>query len=81
MELRAFIEITRPPHNCALAGIVGVLGSVVAAGGGVPGLKTALLVFLVVFLGCAGGNTINDYFDYEIDKINRPERPLRGGGH
>ncbi len=80
MELRAFIEITRP-HNCALAGIVGVLGSVVAAGGGVPGLKTALLVFLVVFLGCAGGNTINDYFDYEIDKINRPERPPlpRGG--
>ncbi|AMQ18513.1 geranylgeranylglycerol-phosphate geranylgeranyltransferase [Thermococcus peptonophilus] len=77
MELRAFIEITRP-HNCALAGIVGVLGSVVAAGG-VPGLKTALLVFLVVFLGCAGGNTINDYFDYEIDKINRPERPLPRG--
>jgi len=23
-----------------------------------------------------GGNIINDYFDYEIDKINRPNRPL-----
>ncbi|MBP1911437.1 geranylgeranylglycerol-phosphate geranylgeranyltransferase [Thermococcus stetteri] len=77
MELRAFVEITRP-HNCALAGIVGVLGSIVAAGG-LPGLKIAALVFLVVFLGCAGGNTINDYFDYEIDKINRPERPLPRG--
>jgi geranylgeranylglycerol-phosphate geranylgeranyltransferase len=77
MELRAFIEITRP-HNCILAGIVGVLGSIVAAGG-LPELKTALLVFLVVSLGCAGGNTINDYFDYEIDRINRPERPLPRG--
>ncbi len=77
MELRAFLEITRP-HNCALAGIVGVLGSVVASGG-LPPFRLAVLVFLVVFLGCAGGNTINDYFDYEIDKVNRPERPLPRG--
>ncbi len=28
----------------------------------------------------AGGtNTINDYFDYEIDKINRPKRPIPRG--
>ena len=77
MELRAFIEITRP-HNCVLAGIVGVLGSIVALGH-FPELKTALLIFLVVTLGWAGGNTINDYFDYEIDRINRPERPLPRG--
>ncbi|NJD99021.1 geranylgeranylglycerol-phosphate geranylgeranyltransferase [Thermococcus sp. LS1] len=77
MELKAFIEITRP-HNCILAGIVGLLGSIVAVGH-FPDSKTALLVFLVVTLGCAGGNTINDYFDYEIDKINRPERPLPRG--
>ncbi len=77
MELKAFIEITRP-HNCILAGIVGVLGSVVALGH-IPEVKTALLIFMVVTLGCAGGNTINDYFDYEIDKINRPERPLPRG--
>jgi len=77
MEFKAFIEITRP-HNCILAGIVGILGSIVAVGR-FPGLSTALLVFLVVVLGCAGGNTINDYFDYEIDKINRPDRPLPRG--
>ncbi|ASJ02707.1 prenyltransferase [Thermococcus profundus] len=77
MEVRAFVEITRP-HNCSLAGIVGILGSIVALGS-VPQIKTALLVFLVVTLGCAGGNTINDYFDYEIDSINRPERPLPRG--
>jgi len=77
MELKAFVEITRP-HNCTLAGVVGVLGSVVAVGH-LPGALKTLLVFLVVALGCSGGNTINDYFDYEIDKINRPERPLPRG--
>ncbi|WP_461865324.1 geranylgeranylglycerol-phosphate geranylgeranyltransferase [Thermococcus sp.] len=77
MELKALIEITRP-HNCILAGIVGILGSVVALGH-FPAIKIALLIFMVVTVGCAGGNTINDYFDYEIDKINRPERPLPRG--
>ncbi|KUH32535.1 prenyltransferase [Thermococcus celericrescens] len=77
MEFKAFIEITRP-HNCALAGVVGVLGSIVAVGH-LPDALTTALVFLVVTLGCAGGNTINDYFDYEIDKINRPDRPLPRG--
>ncbi|WP_297535157.1 geranylgeranylglycerol-phosphate geranylgeranyltransferase [Thermococcus sp.] len=77
MEARAFIEITRP-HNCVLAGVVGLLGSIVAVGH-FPELSRALLVFLVVTLGCSAGNTINDYFDYEIDRINRPERPLPRG--
>ncbi len=56
MELKAFVEITRPPHNCILAGLVGVLGSIVAVGH-FPGVITSLLVFLVVTLGCAGGAT------------------------
>ncbi|MCD6372429.1 MAG: geranylgeranylglycerol-phosphate geranylgeranyltransferase [Thermococcus sp.] len=77
MELKAFVEITRP-HNCILAGFVGLLGAIVAVGH-FPSLEKAILTFLVVTLGCAGGNTINDYFDYEIDKINRPNRPLPRG--
>jgi len=77
MELRAFIEITRP-HNCVLAGVVAILGSIVAAGH-LPSTIKTLLVFLVVTVGCSGGNTVNDYFDYEIDRINRPERPLPRG--
>ncbi len=77
MKFRAFIEITRP-HNCVLAGVVGILGSIVAVGH-LPGMIRTLLVFLVVTIGCSGGNTINDYFDYEIDRINRPERPLPRG--
>ncbi|MBO8175151.1 MAG: geranylgeranylglycerol-phosphate geranylgeranyltransferase [Thermococcus sp.] len=77
MEPKAFIEILRP-HNCVVAGLVGILGSIVALEH-FPELKTALLIFAVIFLGCSAGNTINDYFDYEIDKINRPTRPLPRG--
>jgi len=27
----------------------------------------------------AGGNALNDYFDHEIDKINKPDRPIPSG--
>ena len=39
-----------------------------------------------VFLGAlaalfimGGGNSLNDYFDYRIDKLNKPERPIPSG--
>ncbi|MFA4641240.1 geranylgeranylglycerol-phosphate geranylgeranyltransferase [Pyrococcus kukulkanii] len=77
MESKAFIEIMRP-HNCILAGIVGILGALVAYEG-IPGINKLALIFLVVYFGCSAGNTINDYFDYEIDRINRPKRPIPRG--
>ena len=36
-------------------------------------------VFLVVFLISGAGNAINDYYDFKIDSINRPERPIPSG--
>lgn len=27
----------------------------------------------------SGGNVINDYFDYKIDLINKPQRPIPSG--
>ncbi len=38
-------------------------------------LVTAIAASLVT----AGGNAINDYFDVDIDRINRPGRPLASG--
>ena len=38
-----------------------------------------ILPILAVFLISASGNIINDFFDFEIDKINKPERPLPSG--
>lgn len=38
-----------------------------------------LLTTICVFLAMGGGNVINDYFDYKIDLINRPDRPIPSG--
>lgn len=41
--------------------------------------EKGLLSFTVVFLICGFGNTINDYFDVELDKKLKPKRPLPSG--
>ncbi len=42
-------------------------------------LRDVLLAMLVGGLVTSGANAINDYFDIEIDRINRPRRPLPAG--
>lgn len=71
----AYIEILRP-----LNGLMAVFAVFVAAtlvNFFIP--YQLLLAFLVVFLISSAGMIINDYFDYEIDKINRPKRPIPSG--
>ncbi|MDD1725238.1 MAG: UbiA family prenyltransferase, partial [Methanospirillum sp.] len=36
-------------------------------------------VFLIVLFVTAAGNIINDYYDAEIDAINKPKRPIPSG--
>lgn len=39
-----------------------------------------IIVSIIVVLFIAGaGNAINDYYDYEIDKTNKPNRPIPSG--
>ena len=38
-----------------------------------------VLAMLAVFFETAAGNVINDYFDYKIDLINKPDRPIPSG--
>lgn len=38
-----------------------------------------LVAGFVALLITGAGNAINDYFDYEIDKINKPHRPIPSG--
>ena len=58
--------------------------TVIAAGFICSGNKRVTLVVLFASLAAASiaasANIINDYFDIEIDKINRPERLLASGG-
>ncbi len=42
-------------------------------------LIPTLLAFIAVFFITGGGNVVNDYFDVEIDRINKPTRPLPAG--
>jgi len=70
------LELIRP-HNCLLAGLAVLVGAIVSAGGSPPPLVA--LAFLVAAVVCGGGNAINDYFDREVDAINRPGRPIPSG--
>ncbi|MCJ2511777.1 MAG: UbiA family prenyltransferase [Candidatus Thermoplasmatota archaeon] len=81
MTARAYVTIIRP-GNCLIAsGAVAVAG-LVAVGYSV--LEHAALVNLAlacsaVFLFVGAGNTLNDYYDYDVDKVNHPERPIPSG--
>src|SRR2546428_10654854 len=38
-----------------------------------------ILAMISTALVMAGGNAINDFYDFEVDKINKPDRPLPSG--
>lgn len=62
---------------CALTVLGIIIGALVV---GILGFYAELVY--AVFAGlllCAGGNVINDFFDAEIDRVNRPERPIPSG--
>jgi geranylgeranylglycerol-phosphate geranylgeranyltransferase len=60
------------------AGSCVVLGEILASGK-IPSIPILLLGFFSIFFLSATALILNDYFDYEIDKINSPERPLPSG--
>jgi geranylgeranylglycerol-phosphate geranylgeranyltransferase len=66
--------------NC-LMGIVGLLMGVwVALGTDILDSYQAILAgSAVVFFFIAGGNSLNDYIDREVDKVGHPERPIPSG--
>ena len=68
------ILITRP-HNVAAAVLCVSAGYLLAASG--DRLPFALLT--AVALVTAAGNLINDYYDLDIDSINKPRRALPSG--
>lgn len=72
--MKAYIEILRPVN--ALMAVVSIL--LMALIGWEFNLRV-LIAAVVVFMATGAGNIINDYFDYEIDAINRPGRPIPSG--
>ena len=75
--LGGLLELTRP-GNAIAAGVLTFTGSFVAAGFGVAPVRVVAAVAATLF-ATAAGNAVNDYFDREIDRLNRPDRPIPRG--
>lgn len=93
MEFKAYIEIIRPV-NCIMGGLT-VLSAVQVANIfyslNLPFFcsnfsifpqrffEIAFISYFVYFFIAAAGMVINDIFDLEVDRINKPNRPLPRG--
>ena len=72
--MNPYIEILRP-GNALMAAISIILVAFIDKTLSIP----VILAMATVFFETAAGNVINDYFDYNIDLINKPERPIPSG--
>ena len=80
MKLKDTIEILRPVNDLmgGLTVIIGILNT--RAGVNLFTLIVNIILGVSTYFFITGsGMVINDYYDVEIDKINRPERPIPRG--
>ncbi len=71
----AFIELMRV-NNCVMALIAILIGFALSNG---TNYSIALTAAISGFLICAGGQAINDYFDYKIDSKISKNKPIPSG--
>ncbi|MDR0912878.1 MAG: UbiA family prenyltransferase [Methanobrevibacter sp.] len=72
--MKEYIEILRP-GNAIMAVIAVILIAIISKTFNI----NFLLGIITVFLATGGGNAINDVYDYKIDLINKPNRPIPSG--
>ncbi|WP_405269977.1 UbiA family prenyltransferase [Methanobrevibacter sp.] len=72
--MNPYIEILRP-GNALMGAISIILVALIDKTFSIP----IILAMIAVFFETAAGNVINDYFDYNIDLINKPDRPIPSG--
>jgi len=73
--MKTYIEIMRP--TVVTLSVLGVVTGAFLAGA--PLNLELLIASLVALLIAGGGNAINDYVDFKVDKINKPHRPIPSG--
>ena len=78
--LFAYLQLSRP-LNGIIAFISAGLGGVFACSYVSESIRDVKLLYVSIaaLLLLSAGNAINDYFDYQIDLINKPNRPLPSG--
>jgi len=74
---RGLVDLIRPV-NCVMIGFAVIVGAFVSKPSSIPWLQLALGFFTGFFI-CAYSMAVNDIYDLEVDRINRPERPLPSG--
>lgn len=72
-----FLRLTRP-LNGLIASISVILGAFIA-GGTIRPFRDVLIVATGAFLLTSAGNALNDFWDVEADKVNKPFRPVPSG--
>lgn len=72
--MNPYFEIIRP-GNAVMAVIAVLLMGIIGHNMDLP----LILSLIATFLALSGGNAINDVFDYKIDSINKPDRPIPSG--
>jgi geranylgeranylglycerol-phosphate geranylgeranyltransferase len=76
-KINGMVRLFRPELPFA-AGVCVLTGQILASGK-LPPLDIGILGFLCGFALSAAALILNDYFDYEVDRINHPDRPLPSG--
>lgn len=76
-SLKSYLKIIRPT-NCIMMGI-GIVSGYIIASGSISFSAELLAGIIVAAAFTAFANVTNDIIDYEIDKINQPQRPLPSG--
>ena len=86
-KAQAFLELMRS-KNCIMAGFSALIAVFITASildnhsflsDYFEFFVNLMKMFFTVFLVTAGGNMLNDYYDIEIDRVNKPHRPLPSG--
>ncbi|AEH06958.1 UbiA family prenyltransferase [Methanothermococcus okinawensis] len=78
-HLKYYLDLMRA-KNCLTASFGTIIGGLIASGFNLNlvnnNIYYILIASFIVFLICGFGNALNDIYDIEIDKINKPFRPL-----
>jgi 4-hydroxybenzoate polyprenyltransferase len=77
-RVRAYLELVRLPNLFTAVGDVVVGYLIVSRGVDVSWRDLVILILASVCL-YAGGVVLNDYFDRDVDAVERPERPIPSG--
>jgi len=75
----AYLRLLRPANALIAFLAVVVIAFIAEKDYSIIPMQVTLLAAFSVSLICGASNVINDYFDVEIDRINRPDRPLASG--